>query len=861
MKILKIEAKNFKPFNNISVPSNGYFDEGFFYIKGKNSMGKTSFIQVILWGILGEQLMIEKDRKLLIKNGESKCEVAVTFEVSDIQYRVIRTIEIIKKRVSKINERRYNNNLFKSSAILFKKENLNDENKSKFIQICSGTTAVNREIESYLGIYPEAIEKTVYIRQKEVDKLALADPIELRELIKNLFGLEEFDCSIKDYLRKKTSKLNEDIKDLNLQLGNLITEKTEQDKQNKLLKNKEEKLHIKQMELLNDQNLLDTYPEKEILLDIKNNIEILNKNKNDMNYNERLIDREKESLSIQKNRLKEFQDKISDSMSTINQLSREIEKYPKMTDIKNAKNILQEIENDEKHVKKLITEYDLYLPFNFQNISIDSLNEIKLEINKNEQYVKNIEDKKYRDFKLLEEQRKLFNSNQLLSKIKKSSIEYINKSNICPICSNFIVNAISLITSIEKEIHDRSREEIIIKKNIEKIENELQKVEIDLEYGKKKKQILELLEPFISGLIEKRFHLYDELDSFTKLYHYDYEISRLTSKTIDELISKIMKKENKVFTLTELAKNFEDKLKSEKVKLEKIISEINNLYEQQNKVKVKIESCKNSLNKICGILKIKSIDDLFACFSCHNIDELISNRMDLSIHVKEKFNLVKVIKDDILFLKKDINERTRRINDLQHAEEELKEKEKYLKHILFLIGEVDGFISNDIVEGKLANVLMRSTNYYLVPFTEGRYKIANVSSTMRKTKDRISHGLTMMLIDNKDKIQKNKEQLSGGDESALGLALRIAISKLMSTIRPFKYVEKKIPMINFIILDEPLTSLDEFRRNIIMNILINDKSFKQIFLISHADIDGDNYTSILIKDDENSERKIEYIQQ
>ena len=65
-------------------------------------------------------------------------------------------------------------------------------------------------------------------------------------------------------------------------------------------------------------------------------------------------------------------------------------------------------------------------------------------------------------------------------------------------------------------------------------------------------------------------------------------------------------------------------------------------------------------------------------------------------------------------------------------------------------------------------------------------------------------------------------------------------------------------MINFIILDEPLTSLDEARRNIIMNILINDKSFKQIFLISHAEIEGNNYHSITIKDDENSQRQIIY---
>ena len=69
MKILKIESKNFKPFDSVSIPNDGYLEEGFFFIKGKNSMGKTSIIESILWGLLGEHLMAEKDRKSLIKTG------------------------------------------------------------------------------------------------------------------------------------------------------------------------------------------------------------------------------------------------------------------------------------------------------------------------------------------------------------------------------------------------------------------------------------------------------------------------------------------------------------------------------------------------------------------------------------------------------------------------------------------------------------------------------------------------------------------------------------------------------------------------------------------------------------------------
>jgi len=242
MKILKIESKNFKPFDSISIPNDGYLDEGFFFIKGKNSMGKTSIIESILWGLLGEHLMAERDRKSLIKTGESRCEVIITFEISNNVYRVIRTIEITKKKTSPLNQQ---NETAKSSALLFKKE----KNEDKFIQLCRGPNIVNQEIESLLGVYPEVIEKTVYIRQKEVDKLSLADPSELRELIKKLFGLNDFDDHIKKNLKNQINNINEEITGLKIQIGTLLTEQNELEKQNQILKEKGQKLELKLKEI------------------------------------------------------------------------------------------------------------------------------------------------------------------------------------------------------------------------------------------------------------------------------------------------------------------------------------------------------------------------------------------------------------------------------------------------------------------------------------------------------------------------------------------------------------------------------------------------------------------------------------
>jgi DNA repair exonuclease SbcCD ATPase subunit len=183
----------------------------------------------------------------------------------------------------------------------------------------------------------------------------------------------------------------------------------------------------------------------------------------------------------------------------------------------------------------------------------------------------------------------------------------------------------------------------------------------------------------------------------------------------------------------------------------------------------------------------------------------------------------------------------------------------HLKHAKYLRGEIDGFISNYVVERKMARIIMQATNAYLASFTGGRYTISKIIPTIRRTRGVMeSHGLSIILMDGKDNIPKNKDQLSGGDETALGLALRIAKSKLIARIRPFKYSERRPPLVNSIIMDEPMASLDSSRQRALINMLTQDKSFSQIFLITHSDTEFGDCHSLLIDEDENGRRQINY---
>ncbi|HEY6587132.1 MAG TPA: hypothetical protein VIY98_02475, partial [Nitrososphaeraceae archaeon] len=622
-----------------------------------------------------------------------------------------------------------------------------------------------------------------------------------------------------------------------------------------------EKLSLKLQEIKKDKSTLMNYPSQEILHKIKVINEKIEKHKKDLDYREKMYNYKKENVSVQENRIKDFQDKIFLLNSKISNLSKELQEYPPKDSIRKASDILKGIINDEKQIRNLISKSNQRLNIDIQNISINNVEELKKVKEKNQIELEKTDKERISILNIMEEYKKNLTSNQLLYVIQNNSIKYIQDKDKCPICSSYINDKNTLIFDLKRERENIFNKENSFKKEISQLEKKLKKIETELDEKKGARQLIEVIVTIVNGLIEKRFNFYDELNSISEVYKkYNNELTHLNSRIIDDLISSISEIENNIFSSKELVKNFKERIESEKIKLEKMKKEINIFNKEKNDIFLKLESNKLNLQTFCNDIKVSNIHNLLANFYCNSIDDLISKRLNVTVRIEEKAKIIENIQGDISYLTEEIEIRTKKIISLRTAEEKLKEKEYLLKHVLFLLGEIDGFISTDIVEGRLSDVLMKSTNFYLIPFTEGRYEIANISSTMRKIKDRISHGLTLTLVDNKDHITKNKEQLSGGDESALGLALRISISKLMSTIRPFKHVEKKVPMINFIIMDEPMTSLDEFRRNVIMNILMKDQSFRQIFLISHAEINEEenNYHSIVINDNENSKRMVEY---
>jgi exonuclease SbcC len=68
-------------------------------------------------------------------------------------------------------------------------------------------------------------------------------------------------------------------------------------------------------------------------------------------------------------------------------------------------------------------------------------------------------------------------------------------------------------------------------------------------------------------------------------------------------------------------------------------------------------------------------------------------------------------------------------------------------------------------------------------------------------------------------------QLSGGEQMAAAISLRLALLTHMSQVR-------------FVILDEPTTNLDDLRRGSLADKLRNLQNLEQLFIISHDDTFG-----------------------
>ncbi|MGB6627523.1 MAG: SMC family ATPase [Nitrososphaeraceae archaeon] len=847
MKIVKVEIENFKPYTKVVLPDNvdesSHLAEGLFLIRGNNSMGKTSFVQGMLWGLLGDGLMNEQKRKSLVKRGESSCKVDIIFDLGGTQYRIIRKLNL-KKAKSTSNETDFN-----EETVLSKKDDVHD----KFVSIFNRSKPVNEEVERMLGVSADIIEKTVYVRQKDVDRLALADPRELRELIMTLFGLDEFE-RVKRDLANMSCELQDAIDILKEEVGGLNTEKKELVRRRSELEKKEQEFKEVDVDLKTNKDELSRLPSEDILNKIKTNETEINTKNNDLQLVNYLITEKTNYMTSQEQRIESLRKNIAELEGKKAHDEYTLEQFPSKENLHKLNELHSEIRTKEHQIKTLVNRSSITLDFDPivqpENIN-DNLDKISNELEA-------LQMAKEQAYDVVEYLRRVSTSTEVLCGIKKSSIRYIGEQDKCPVCNKPIDNKEKMILDLNQEMRDIEENYKDVNLQVKRAVEEHSEIDRKIESKNKIKGLFENLLTISDDLVNHRDLLLSVLSQYSVKSIHEF-LSHKGCSTVGDLISQMSKLEFEIANYDNNMQLQDRQIHEEYVRYKKYEEQLSQSKDRMESIINDITQLKNEQQQYLSDLLAVSLDDLTHRFECKIIDEILVKRKTMEASIANKQKISDMVEIQIASLKEEIKNREATITKLSQKETIMAKKENEMRHVKYLRGEIDGFISNYVVEGRMAGVLRQATNEYLTQLTEGRYTIDKISSTMRRIRGGMeSHGLEMTLMDSKDNMIKNKDQLSGGDETSLGLALRIAISKLMARIRPFKNSEKKPPLINSIIMDEPMASLDSCRRRILVNMLTQDKSFKQVFLITHTDFEFGDYNSIMVTEDGNGKRLIDY---
>ena len=355
-----------------NVDESIHLAEGLFLIRGNNSMGKTSFVQGMLWGLLGDGLMNEQKRKSLVKRGESSCKVDIIFDLGGTQYRIIRKLNL-KKAKSTSNETDFN-----EETVLSKKDDVHD----KFVSIFNRSKPVNEEVERMLGVSADIIEKTVYVRQKDVDRLALADPRELRELIMTLFGLDEFE-RVKRDLANMSCELQDAIDILKEEVGGLNAEKKELVGRRSELEKKEKEFNEVDADLKTNKDELSRLPSEDILNKIKTNEAEINIKNNDLQLVNYLITEKTNYMTSQEQRIESLRKNIAELEGKKAHDEYTLEQFPSKENLHKLNELHSEIRTKEHQIKTLVNRSSITLDFDPivqpENIN-DNLDKISNEL-------------------------------------------------------------------------------------------------------------------------------------------------------------------------------------------------------------------------------------------------------------------------------------------------------------------------------------------------------------------------------------------------------------------------------------------------------------------------------------------------
>ncbi|MBT4539951.1 SMC family ATPase [Candidatus Woesearchaeota archaeon] len=803
MILKKLKLHNIRSYKQDEIS----FPEGIVLLSGDIGAGKSTVLLAIEFALFGmSRKTLTGD--LLLRHGKHEGSVELHF--------ALKLGNTYKEIIIKRNLRRANQVKQESGYIII--DNIKTD--------CTPVELKTRVLE-LLGYPQDMVTKatdiiyryTVYTPQEQMKQILFENSNTRLETLRKVFDIDKYKrinenlwVVVKEYKNKRTelTGVTSNLEEKN----KLMQEKKEQ---KKLLETKSKSM-TPESEKVKDNILKKRSSQEEFEIKIKQ----LNELKNQESIIEvKLKNFEEQNQYNTKNKtlLLEQIKKLEDDITNF--------KIIKPEDV-NKENLQKELEMDEHNIDKLKEKkINLTKEVEFNNTKISEISkEIEEKRNSTKELTKNKHDldiliQELKQLDYLESEIENLNKqiNGIDLNIKEKQVQIDNSLNLkkeilgiekCPTClqdikqdhkdnisfteDKKIKKYNELITEIEiqrKETAKKREEKIEILEKLKLKQKEFEKLKAEFKLVETYAHELEKKQKILQELVNVRNKLNEEKSAID---NQDPQIIRDRINMRRELLDKVKRYDDQIKQKQLIEKSYEEKnkqLQDLNMSLENSEKEINEFTTKQKDVVVKIKSFENVEEKFNLIKK--------------EIDELLIQEKNLDLEIEGIKRQVEGVDEYLIQLDKDISEK-----------EKAKQK----------INELTGFIN--WAEDFFANLMKTMEKHIMMKlyqeFNELFIKWFDTLIEEENLTARLSDDFTPQIVQNG--YETSIQNLSGGERSAVALAYRLALNKVINSF---------ITTINtkdIIILDEPTDGFSQEQLDKIKDVL-DELNIKQILLVSH----------------------------
>ncbi|MFX1591978.1 MAG: AAA family ATPase [Promethearchaeota archaeon] len=571
MIVQAVKIKNIRSIKNLEIE----FPPSTMLFFGDIGSGKSSVLKAIEFGLFGTLTAADLSGDSLLRRGENKGSIELTFSIDGKKYIIKRGLK--RTKIKKKGEEK--------EVVTQETGSIIEYSGDEIAETSYAPTDLRRNILSILNYSIPRYENankiplfrySVYTPQEQVKEILQADPKDRFEILKEVFGIEKYEITLKN-IDVLTKSLNYKINEIEIHLKDigdpesLIPEKKKEidDKLGqiksieKLIIEKDKDIENEEKHVDKIQSELSEYSKK--LVEINNHQKMVDESISSKEKIEKTLGTLAKEISDSETEIKNLLKIKLDSNLTEEQLENQIKERRKTQSEKDrAKAVL---EKSIKDINKLLKEgkcslcgQEIHEKERFDSELIDTKDRIeklsneiekfKSEISELEANLKNLRAFVYNQTrkesldKLIEEKKKRENElrnliNQLNDKIET------NQRKISIILKNYNIKDLEKF----KEFEDRFKSELRDQKNlVKKLQKEKSGLEKDLSAEKTNLKLLENKLNELEENLSKKKWLEEKLEYIKDLKNWiDNEFPILIRDIEREIISASARQFNEYF--------------------------------------------------------------------------------------------------------------------------------------------------------------------------------------------------------------------------------------------------------------------------------------------------------------------------